>query len=222
MGILALTGSIIAGPPGSGLGNFPASQFQDALLLGCAGSQGKSYTYSSDSTSRQVNSPSSFSPIQGIGAGADVQRADTLYLKSNAPLTLQLTQDDGTGRVIGPVGGGIAGTASGVGGQVKVTTTTPHGLQPGDLVTLANLGGTVEANGTFPVVSNADFGSMTFDVPVPWVHAWTSGGAVSYDALQEYLRVNGLVLLEFSEQNALIALAVMGVAQVTFFACGLS
>ena len=151
MGVVLLTGSLIAGPPGCGLGNFPASQFQDGLLFGVAGSQGKPYTYSADSTSRMINSPSAFLPIPGIGVNADVQRVDTLYWKCDAPVILLLSQDDGTGRPVGPVGGGV----------------------------------------------------------------------VSYNANQSKVPVSGLMVSEFPEQNALLALAVKGSARITFFAAGL-
>lgn len=221
MGIVALTGNLVAGPPGSGLGNFPASTFQDALLLGVAGSQGKPYTYSADSTSRPVNSPNAFVPIPGIGPGADVQRVDTLYLKCDAPLLLLMTFDDGTGRQPGQVGGGVAGTSSGTGGLVRVQTTLPHFLQAGDSVTISQVAGTVEANGSF-VVQATDLDATHFAIPAAFVHAWTSGGVVAFNALQAVKPVSGVYLDEFPEQNALLALAVKGSARVTFFACGLT
>jgi len=220
VGILALTGSLIAGPPGSGLGNFPASSFQDQLLLGVAGSQGKPYTYSADSTARAINSPSAFLPIPGIGAGADVQKVDTLYFKSDAPLFLQLTCDDGSGRTPGPVGGGVAGTAAGTGGLVKVASNTPHFLQAGDSVTLVGVGGTIEANGTF-IIPATDLDATHFDLPVSWLHAWTSGGTILFNAIQSVLPVSGLTLIEFPESNCLLGLAVKGSARITFFASGL-
>lgn len=221
MGILALTGQLTAGPPGSGLGNFPASQFQDSLLLGVAGSQGKPYTYSADSTSRSVNSPNAYAAIAGIGAGGDVARVDTLYFKCDAPVLLQLTSDDGTGRVPGPVGGGIAAITAGLNGYVKVRTNTPHNLQAGDEVTLSQILGTVEANGSFTVLANGDLDGTHFDIPVELVNPYVSGGVVAYNALQNVVPLNGVLLLEFPEQNALVGLAVKGSARVTFFACGL-
>lgn len=221
MGIVALTGSIVAGPPGSGLGNFPASTFQDALLLGVAGSQGKPYTYSADSTSRQVNSPNAFAPIAGIGPGGDVARVDTLYFKTNAPVLLQKTFDDGTGRTPGPVGGGVAGVTAGTGGLAKVRTNVAHNLQAGDSVTISGVVGTVEVNGTWTIPAT-DLDATHFDVPPQFLNAYVSGGVVNFNAIQATEPVNGTVLQEFSEANALVGLAVKGSAQITFFASGLS
>jgi hypothetical protein len=221
MGILALTGQLVAGPPGSGLGNFPASSFQDSLLLGVAGSQGKPYTYSADSTSRSVNSPNAFQAIPGIGPGADVQRVDTLYFKCDAPLLLLMTFDDGTGRAVGPVGGGIAGIVAGTGGLAKVQTHAPHNLQPGDSVTLSGVQGTVEANGTWTIPST-DLDATHFDLPVSLANAYTLGGVVAFNAIQATKPLSGVYLDEFPESNVLLALAVKGSARVTFFACGLT
>jgi hypothetical protein len=221
VGILALTGNLVAGPPGSGLGNFPASTFADGLLLGVAGSQGKPYTYSADSTSRMVNSPSAFQPIPGIGPGGDVSRVDTLYFKCDAPVVLQKTFDDGTGRTPGPVGGGIASVVAGTHGYAKIGTNNPHNLQAGDLVTVSLVTGCAEVNGTFQVLS-FDLDATHFDVPVELLNVYGGGGAVAYDAIQVQEPVNGLTLQEYNEANALLGLAVKGAARITFFACGLS
>lgn len=219
MGVASVTGTILAGPPGSGAGTFPSSQFQDSLGLGVAG-QGKPYQASAGSTGRAINSPLAFEPIPSIGAAGDVGHADTLYFKSDGPVVLQLTQDDGTGRAPGPVGGGVVGTAAGTGGLVRVTMATPHNLQPGDLVTLAGVGGTAEANGN-AIVASTDLDPTHFALArIVWGNAWTSGGSVVFDALQSTTLVNGLYLAEFSSQNALLALAVKGSARCTFFASG--
>jgi hypothetical protein len=221
VGILALTGQLVAGPPGSGLGNFPASSFQDSLLLGVAGSQGKPYTYSADSTSRMVNSPNAFLAIPGIGPGADVQRVDTLYLKCDAPIVLQMTFDDGTGRAVGPVGGGIASIVAGTNGLAKVGTHGPHNLQGGDSVTLSGVQGTVEANGTWTIPST-DLDATHFDLPVTLLNAYTLGGVVAFNALQAVKPLSGVLLEEYPESNVMLALAVKGSARITFFACGLT
>lgn len=86
----------MAGPPGASAGIFPSSSFSDVLQLG-GGGQGKPYQASAESTSRAINSPNAFLAIPGIGAAGDVTKADFLYFKSDGPVTLQLTQDDGTG-----------------------------------------------------------------------------------------------------------------------------
>jgi hypothetical protein len=220
MGLVQVQGTILAGPAGSGAGQFPASQFQDNLGLGVA-VQGKPYQASTSSVGRSLSSPLAFEVFPDVGAAGSVTHADTLYFKCDGPVVLLLTQDDGTGRTPGPVGGGIVGAVSGAGGLVKLTTATPHGLQAGDSVTVGGVGGTVEANGQATVAST-DLGPTTFALSrIVFENAYTSSsGVVSYNALQSAEPVSGLVLKEFPSQNALLGLAAKGTARVTFFASG--
>lgn len=65
---------------------------------------------------------------------------------------------------------------------LAVTTSSPHQLLTGDIVTIASVGGTVEANGTWSIVrvSATAFTLFTRDgVPTPTGTAYTSGGTVA-------------------------------------------
>lgn len=96
MGVVVISGGISAGPPGAGSGVFPSSNFSDSLQLG-GGGQGKSFQAAGSSVSRTVNSPSAFVAIADVGASGDVTKGDTLYFRTDGPVTLELTQDDGAG-----------------------------------------------------------------------------------------------------------------------------
>ena len=168
-----------------------------------------------------VDSPNAFAAIAGVGPGSDVQRVDTLYFKTDAPVLLQMTFDDGTGRAVGPVGGGIASIVAGTNGLAKVGTHSPHNLQAGDGVTLSGVQGTVEANGTWTIAGPTD-AARPRDLPVTLLNAYTLGGVVAFNAIQATKPLSGFLLEEYPESNVLLALAVKGSARITFFACGLT
>lgn len=70
--------------------------------------------------------------------------------------------------------GTVSGTASS-GGLVELTVTA-HAQVTGAIVYVANVGGTIEANGAWAiVVVDADHFTLTGSV---WTNAWTSGGTV--------------------------------------------
>jgi hypothetical protein len=58
---------------------------------------------------------------------------------------------------------------------IVVTTSAPHGLITGSLVTIAAVGGNTNANGTFRVTK---LSSTTFSIPKAGNSAYTSGGTV--------------------------------------------
>lgn len=96
MGLAVIAGSLNAGPPGASSGVFPSSSFADALQF-AGGGQGKPFQASGSSIARTINSPSAFVAIADVGASGDVTKADLLYFKSDGPVVLELTQDDGAG-----------------------------------------------------------------------------------------------------------------------------
>jgi hypothetical protein len=62
------------------------------------------------------------------------------------------------------------------GGLIQITATA-HTLQTGDGVTIANVGGTVEANGTWTITVT---GANTFDlVGSTFTNLYTSGGTAT-------------------------------------------
>lgn len=78
----------------------------------------------------------------------------------------------GTGTFAYQDTGTVTGTANS-GGEVSITSAA-HGLQTGDRVKVANVGGTTEANGTWTVTVLT---SSTFKLDgSTYSSAWTSGG----------------------------------------------
>lgn len=70
----------------------------------------------------------------------------------------------------------ITGTASGSGGKVRITSVG-HGFSTGNTVTIAGVGGTTEANGTW-IITKID--ADNFDLTgTTYVHAYTSGGTAT-------------------------------------------
>lgn len=86
MSNLQLSGSITAGPAGGsgfpgGIASFSLATTPDPKGFSvCAHGQ------------KLLSSPSSFQTVPGLGTGQDVVNGDFLYLKSNAPITVRLTQ----------------------------------------------------------------------------------------------------------------------------------
>jgi hypothetical protein len=70
----------------------------------------------------------------------------------------------------------VAGAAAGAGGLVVLTTSGPHGLVGNDLVQTAGVGGTIEANGQFILVSTT---STTITLPVLFTNAFTSSAGAA-------------------------------------------
>lgn len=67
----------------------------------------------------------------------------------------------------------VAGTANN-GGLIRITTTSNHGLSTGDKVTIVDVGGTTEANGTWTITND---GAKLFTLQSStYSNAWTSGG----------------------------------------------
>ncbi len=93
MGQVQLSGSLSAGPP-SASGSFPSSAMSEqiSLLVGLKG-----YSNASGVLSRTIASPNAFVALPSVGETGDVAAADTLYFKSNGPVVLELTLDDGSG-----------------------------------------------------------------------------------------------------------------------------
>ena len=70
----------------------------------------------------------------------------------------------------------VTGTAAGNGGVVRLAVVSTLGANTGDQATVGNVGGTVEANGTWPVTV---IDGTHLEIPVPFVNNWTSGGTVA-------------------------------------------
>ncbi len=71
----------------------------------------------------------------------------------------------------------VTGTASGTGGQVRLTVASTANLTTGQIRTVSDVGGTVEANGVWPITV-IDGTHFELDDSV-YANAWTSGGTMT-------------------------------------------
>lgn len=100
----------------------------------------------------------------------------------NFPRELRIARADfdfvmGVGQVAGSAVMTVLGASSGTGGVVRLVVNTTSEVKSGDNVAVANVGGTTEANGTWPItVIDANHIEL---VGSKYVNAYTSGGTVS-------------------------------------------
>ncbi len=93
MGQLNLSGALTAGPQGGG-DVFPASQY----IVPVAFREGsKQYTPGTGVLTQVLNSPSAFVRLEGVGPAAPVTQGSFLYLKTDSPIDVRITHDDGSG-----------------------------------------------------------------------------------------------------------------------------
>ena len=106
---LIVSGTITQSPPSvvgttisaSPLGTVPAGVTQIPLVLSLSPKPSAKRA----SGNKVLNSPSSFQAISGIGPTDDVVNCDTLYLKSDSNILVQLT-------IVNPAGGTFTSTIS--------------------------------------------------------------------------------------------------------------
>jgi hypothetical protein len=72
-------------------------------------------------------------------------------------------------------------TTSNVGGDVQITTTSPHGLATGQQLSIEGIVGTTEANGFWESITVT--GATTFTIPQTFSHAYSSGGTVTIPSI---------------------------------------
>ena len=95
MGELVLSGSLIAGPPCSRECEFPSGI--TTLSLGFR-YQPKGYSVATGILQQNISIGSgSWVTLSTIGSGSTVTKCDTFYIRSNGPLSMELTTDDGSG-----------------------------------------------------------------------------------------------------------------------------
>lgn len=103
-------------------------------------------------------------PVKGFPQQAAIARADFDF-------------DFGTAQIVGNYQMIVLGAAAGTAGVVRLTVNSTSQAQSGHEVQVAGVGGTTEANGTFPmVVVDANHIELTGTV---FVHAFTSGGTAT-------------------------------------------
>lgn len=98
--------TLAAGPPnGCGEGSFPSAQTTVAGGVGPSACGGKPYSAASGLQVRTVNVASpTYLELAGVSPDGTVVKADTLYFKASAPVTLRLTTEDAAVEVA-PIGG---------------------------------------------------------------------------------------------------------------------
>jgi hypothetical protein len=84
--------------------------------------------------------------------------------------------DFGTATVTGNYVMTVLGAAAGNGGVVRLTVNQTSLANSGDQVNVANVGGTLEANGVFPITV---IDATHIEIPSQFVNAYTSGGTVT-------------------------------------------
>jgi hypothetical protein len=94
MGQAELSGSLTFGPSGGGSGAFPTSQDVIALSLSPSPKQASVMT---SGLQVNLNSPSAYATLPGIGVGGVVQQCTTLYLRSDTNVMLRFTFNDPAG-----------------------------------------------------------------------------------------------------------------------------
>lgn len=90
MGHVALSGVVVVGPDLKA-GTFPSAETTVALV-----SKTTDYVVSSPAGLIAVASPSAYVPLPGIGTTGPVTKGSFLYVKSNAPISLRLTNVSGS------------------------------------------------------------------------------------------------------------------------------
>jgi hypothetical protein len=95
MGQLQIGGALSGGPLTVSDGQFASASFLCALSFQQGSTKGSGAA--SGAITRQLASPSSYALLQGVGADSSVLQGNTLYFKSDGPVLLRITCDDGSG-----------------------------------------------------------------------------------------------------------------------------
>ena len=94
MGQAELSGSIVFGPSAGGSGAFPSST--DTIQLETNPSP-KQFNAATGTLSRQLNSPSAYLTLTGVGTTDTVQQCGLLYFRCDSGIKLRLTFTDPAG-----------------------------------------------------------------------------------------------------------------------------
>jgi hypothetical protein len=111
MSVLKIDGTLTAGSGCVSDGGFPAMSMSTPLSTGGGGCGGKGFQVASGILTMLLNSSLAFVQLSEPAgtAGAAVMKANFLYLKSDAPISMRRTQDDGSGGNIIVTDPGIQG-----------------------------------------------------------------------------------------------------------------
>ena len=152
---------------GGGIVSVPARNVQ--AVIGCA---------ASGTVGTVVASRSKGTLKSTFMAGPLLEQAGQVVDAEGTVLAVRATTaTPGAIRSTGATGGGVSAAVSGTGSTVKLTTTNPHGLISGAVVTVAAVGGTTEANGTW-IARVVDTTHIEL-LGTTFANAYTSGGTVT-------------------------------------------
>lgn len=90
MNSLQLSGTLTLNPQNASDGSFPSANTSVPFTLNTGGNS-KPSPADTGVDHRQVNSPSTYVTLGGIGAGDDVTAGDTLYIRTNVPMWIKCT-----------------------------------------------------------------------------------------------------------------------------------
>jgi hypothetical protein len=91
MGQLSFEGILVAGPASQAAGVFPGSSVNCPVSLK---NNNSSYGACTGVLERSLSSASSYTTLDGVGAGKTVTRGTFLYLKTDSKLSVRLTYGD--------------------------------------------------------------------------------------------------------------------------------
>ncbi len=91
--VVTLQGTLLAGPAKGSSAGFPTGLVNAEFTLRPSSKGAAVSVYDV----RNLSSPSGFLTLRGVGAGETVTQATTLYLRTESPMQVRLTYDDGSG-----------------------------------------------------------------------------------------------------------------------------
>lgn len=94
--VVTVKGTLLAGPPKSSCNGFPSALVNAAFELTPPNKSAAVSCYGSPN----VNTPSSFVELDGVGPGNTVTQGTFLYIRTTGPMTIRITQGSGGGAVV--------------------------------------------------------------------------------------------------------------------------
>jgi len=132
----------------------------------------------------------------GSGSAGTISNTLAAYTAAPAPDTPLSGWVDGevfVGNVTNVITSPSVSGAASNGGNVQLTVSSTANMTNGQAVWIQQVGGTTEANVT-TTVSSIDSGT-TFTIPIPFVHAYTSGGFIGIQSITVTGKTGGAKLL---------------------------
>lgn len=88
MNVVAINGTLISGPPTASDSSFPAGITN--IVFGTNPAQ-KPAPVQTGAQVRQLNSPTAFVPLDGVGVGETLIEGNTFYMRMQSPIKLRIT-----------------------------------------------------------------------------------------------------------------------------------